>query len=214
MKLNVVATALILSLTTSATFAAVAITAPEEIVIVAVNDQEVNAGLMRTKQNNYQINSGENTISVRYQEFFEHLDGEHDIVKSGVVTLKTPVLQDRSHYRLSLVDAPQNYDAAKQYAQKPVIGLYNDKNQLIVKQVGVNTESKPWFGNNIFTKTINLMQSKPQVQPEAVYPSNDHVNGNQPLSQENNGNQLIELWKNSSKAERQKFMNWMAEQSN
>ena len=39
----------------SSVFAAATITAPEEIVILAVNDQEVNSGLLRQKENDYKV---------------------------------------------------------------------------------------------------------------------------------------------------------------
>ncbi len=97
----------------SSVFAAATITAPEEIVILAVNDQEVNSGLLRKKENDYKVDAGEISISVRYQEFFQHLDGEHDIVKSGIVTLKTPPLKDGATYQLDLVNAPSNFEDAK-----------------------------------------------------------------------------------------------------
>ena len=94
-------------------FSAVTINAPEEIAILAVNDQEVNAGLFRAKNNQYKVDAGETSLSVRYVQFFQHLNGEHDVVKSGVVTLKTPVLTDGENYKLALVNAPQDFDAAK-----------------------------------------------------------------------------------------------------
>ena len=45
--------AITLILASVTTFSAVTITAPEEIKILAVNDQEVNTGLFRAKNNQY-----------------------------------------------------------------------------------------------------------------------------------------------------------------
>ena len=87
----------------SSVFSAVTITAPEEIVILAVNGQEVNNGLIPSKKNNYQVDPGNLTVNVRYREYFEHLNGEHDIVKSGVVTIQTPDLKDNQTYNLVLL---------------------------------------------------------------------------------------------------------------
>ena len=75
-------------------FSAVTISVPEEIKILAINDQQVNAGLFRSANNDYKVDAGELSINVRYNQYFEHLSGEHDIVKSGVVTLKTPTLKE------------------------------------------------------------------------------------------------------------------------
>ncbi len=105
LRLSVAAIGLLLS---GSVFSAVTITAPEEIVILAVNGQEVNSGLFRSSKNNYKVDAGETNLSVRYQEYFEHLNGEHDIVKSGVVTIQTPTLKDGQTYKLAMVGVPKN----------------------------------------------------------------------------------------------------------
>lgn len=200
----------------SSVFAAATLTAPEDIVILAVNDQEVNTGLFRGAKNNYKIDAGENSISVRYQGYFDHTDGEHDILKSGVVTIKTPALQDNQSYQLALINPPQNFEAAKKYAEQPTIGLYDKNHQLLVQQTGANTEAKPWLSSGIFGRAYDLTQKKnaPDQQPAPVYApvENNTVVGRN--SMDTTAEQkLIELWKKSSKAERQKFMAWLAEQS-
>ena len=209
-----------------AAFSAVTITAPEEIKILAVNDQEVNTGLFRSANNQYKVDAGESLISVRYTQYFEHLNGEHDIVKSGVVTLKTPLLKDGENYRLDLVNAPASFEAAKKYAEQPVIALGDNNKQLLVQQTGANTEQKPWLGQGIFAKATDLTQKKstPVNQPAPVYTQAAVISGaalpaslNSSVSTHSANTadqQLIQLWKNSNKAERQKFMAWLAEQAN
>ena len=209
-----------------AAFSAVTITAPEEIKIVAVNDQEVNTGLFRSANNQYKVDAGESLISVRYTQYFEHPNGEHDIVKSGVVTLKTPLLKNGENYRLDLVNAPSSFEAAKKYAEQPIIALVDKNKQLLVQQTGANTEQKPWLGQGIFAKATDLTQKKstPVNQPAPVYTQAAVISGaalpaslNSSVSTHSANTadqQLIQLWKNSNKAERQKFMAWLAEQAN
>ena len=84
-------------------FSAVTLTAPEEIKIVGVNEREVNSGLIRKKQT-YKLDPGLNSISVRYIEFFQHNDNSHDILKSDVVTVKTPELKDGESYVTSPIE--------------------------------------------------------------------------------------------------------------
>ena len=223
LRLTFAAAALMIS---GAAFSAVTITAPEEIKIVAVNDQEVNTGLFRSANNQYKVDAGESLISVRYTQYFEHLNGEHDIVKSGVVTLKTPLLKNGENYRLDLVNAPASFEAAKKYAEQPVIDLVDKNKQLLVQQTGVNTEQKPWLGQGIFAKATDLTQKKstPVNQPAPVYTQAAVISGaalpaslNSSVSTHSANTadqQLIQLWKNSNKAERQKFMAWLAEQAN
>ena len=204
MDLRIAATAAVFLFSTPV-FSAVTVTVPEEIKIVAVNDQEVNSGLLRSNQT-YSLDAGVNAISVRYNEFFQHSDNSHDILKSGVVTVKTPSLKDGETYRLALIQAPKDFDAAQKYKDQPIIGLYDAKNQLLVQQTGAKDSAKPWFGNRVLTKKVDMttQAATPVHQPAAIYTQ----------SAEQNDQQLIQLWQKASKAERQKFMTWLAEQAN
>lgn len=208
--------AITLILASVTTFSAVTITAPEEIKILAVNDQEVNTGLFRAKNNQYKVDAGKNNLSVRYNQYFEHLNGEHDIVKSGVITLTTPLLKDGESYALNLVNAPTNYETAKKYAEQPVIALFDQNKKILVQQTGANTQQKPWLSQSLFGKVTDLTQKKsiPLNQPAPVYSQTSVTESVEDRSISTTDQQLIQLWKKSSKIERQKFMNWLGEQSN
>lgn len=154
LRVGVAAFGLLLS---SSVFSAVTITAPEEIVILAVNGQEVNNGLIPSKKNNYQVDPGNLTVNVRYREYFEHLNGEHDIVKSGVVTIQTTDLKDNQTYNLGLVNAPKDFSQAKKFAEQPTVALYDQSKKLVVQQTGANNEAQPWFsGNSLLARTLDL----------------------------------------------------------
>lgn len=225
LRVGVAAFGLLLS---SSVFSAVTITAPEEIVILAVNGQEVNSGLIPSKKNKYQVDPGNLTVNVRYREYFEHLNGEHDIVKSGVVTIQAQDLQDNQSYSLGLVNAPKNFDAAKKYADQPTVALYDQNKKLVVQQTGANNEAQPWFtGNNLLSRTLDLTQkNKNNVanQPAPVYAGTTaQVAATAPVAvttaaavgtAKTTDQQLAELWQKASKAERQKFMAWLAGQTN
>ena len=223
LRVGVAAFGLLLS---SSVFSAVTITAPEEIVILAVNGQEVNNGLIPSKKNNYQVDPGNSTVNVRYREYFEHLNGEHDIVKSGVVTIQTTDLKDNQTYNLALVNAPKDFSQAKKFAEQPTVALYDQSKKLVVQQTGANNEAQPWFsGNSLLARTLDLTQkNKNNVvnQPAPVYAASTTnvapvavtattvVSGNIKTTDQ----QLVELWQKASKAERQKFMAWLAGQTN
>ena len=223
LRVGVAAFGLLLS---SSVFSAVTITAPEEIVILAVNGQEVNNGLSPSKKNNYQVDPGNLTVNVRYREYFEHLNGEHDIVKSGVVTIQTTDLKDNQTYNLGLVNAPKDFSQAKKFAEQPTVALYDQSKKLVVQQTGANNEAQPWFsGNSLLARTLDLTQkNKNNVvnQPAPVYAASTTnvapvavtattvVSGNIKTTDQ----QLVDLWQKASKAERQKFMAWLAGQTN
>ena len=223
LRVGVAAFGLLLS---SSVFSAVTITAPEEIVILAVNGQEVNNGLIPSKKNNYQVDPGNLTVNVRYREYFEHLNGEHDIVKSGVVTIQTTDLKDNQTYNLALVNAPKDFSQAKKFAEQPTVALYDQSKKLVVQQTGANNEAQPWFsGHSLLARTLDLTQkNKNNVvnQPAPVYAASTTnvapvavtattvVSGNIKTTDQ----QLVDLWQKASKAERQKFMAWLAGQTN
>lgn len=218
-KLGVAAIALMAS---SSAFSAVTISVPEEIKLLAVNDQEIRSGLFSSAQQ-VKVNAGENVINLRYQQYFEHHNGAHDILKSGVITLKTPILQDGENYRLALVNPPKDFDAAKEFKDQPSVGLYNQKNQLLVQQTGAKASSTGWLIGSLRNKTVDTTQNSATVnQPAAVYtaaavlPSEKTTSVTLHTQKQTQGKeqQLIQLWQQASKAERQKFMSWLAEQVN
>lgn len=199
-------------------YAAVTIAAPEVIDVLAVNDQEVKNNFLRSQESTYEIDAGKASLSIRYRQFFQHLNGEHDILKSGVVTVQTPDLKDGETYTLALVNPPQSFEAAKIYAAQPTVALYNSKNELVVQQTGANTEAKPWLSSGLLGRSFDLTQKqiKPSVhQPEPTYTASivDTVKTAMTSRNTQTDQQLIELWKKASKAERQSFMNWIAEQA-
>lgn len=223
LRLTVAAAALMLS---SAGFAAVTLTVPEEIKIVAVNDQEVTGGLFRSTEK-YKLDAGENLLTVRYSEFFQHADNSHDILKSGVAAIRTPALIDGQEYRLGLVNAPKDFDAAQKYKDQPIFGLYDRSNQLLVQQAGAKKEQKSIFSNGVLGNAVDFTKKEavPENQPAPVYtqsvtvkPTNvvSPVTAPKNVTINENGadQQLIQLWQKANKAERQKFMSWLAEQAN
>ena len=218
-KLGVAAIAL---MACSSAFSAVTISVPEEIKLLTVNDQEIRSGLFSSAQQ-VKVNAGENVINLRYQQYFEHHNGAHDILKSGVITLKTPILQDGENYRLALVNPPKDFDAAKEFKDQPSVGLYNQKNQLLVQQTGAKVSSTGWLIGSLRNKTVDTTQHSATVnQPAAVYtaaallPSEKTTSVTLHTQKQTQGKeqQLIQLWQQASKAERQKFMSLLAEQAN
>ncbi|WP_180173535.1 DUF2057 domain-containing protein [Acinetobacter sp. YH12029] len=223
LRLTVAAAALMLS---SAGFAAVTLTVPEEIKIVAVNDQEVTGGLFRSTEK-YKLDAGENLLTVRYSEFFQHADNSHDILKSGVAAIRTPALIDGQEYRLGLVNAPKDFDAAQKYKDQPIFGLYDRSNQLLVQQAGAKKEQKSIFSNGVLGNAVDFAKKEavPENQPSPVYAQSvtvkstnvaSHITTPKNVTINENGadQQLIQIWQKANKAERQKFMSWLAEQAN
>ena len=216
-KLSLAALGLMMS---SHLFAAVSMMSPEEIVVLAINDQEVKTGLIRAQKNEFKVDPGNVTFTLRYQQYFEHLNGEHDILKSGVISIQAPDLKDGQQYRLALVNPPKDFDSAKQYAAQPTVAVYDAANKLIVQQTGANNEAKPWLSSSMFGRVFDFSSENKadKNQPAAVYatasvPATQTTVTQTALTTVNGADQqLIQIWQKASKAERQKFMSWLADQ--
>lgn len=203
----------------SPAFATITLTTPEEIKVAAINGQEVNTSLFSSKKNAHQLKAGENVISVRYTQYFEENRniGTHEIIRSNIVNIKTPLLEDNQNYVLALIDNPKNIDIAREYAKQPIFGLYDSKNQLLVKQQGAKS-SNLGIVSNLFTEGESVDKSQVNIQPSPEYTPQAKLNSSIGKTQLNIGvqngeaQQLIHIWKNTTKAERQKFMTWLAEQ--
>jgi len=95
----------------------------------------------------------------------------------------------------------------------------------LVQQTGANNEPKPWLSTGIFGKVVDLTSRNkaPVIQPPPVYATTtapvvtttvkSDLRPNTTVSNPSSADQqLIQIWKQASKTERQKFMTWLAEQ--
>ena len=217
----------ILSVACSApVWADVVVQTPEQLVVVAINDQEIRTSLLGGRNNSYKLDAGNHQIAVKYHELFEDNYINHDIVRSNVVTLTTGDLKDGQTYQLVLLDPPKDYQAAKAFAEKPVIGLKDAQGNIIAKQEGASTKAKPWFGSQLFGNSSVDLTAKPVANPPVVKTQTNQVvapvttNAVVAVQQVNSNasvtakeQQLIDLWKSATPQERQKFMAWLAEQA-
>ena len=209
-------------------YAASTITAPDEIVIVGINDQAIKSSLLK-KSKEYKVNPGALSLSVRYQAYFEDNLNRHDIVKSDVLRLDVPQIQDNQRYVLKLINAPKDHDDAKKYAEQPMIALFDQNNQQVVQELKMSNQPRNSILGGLFSDSVDLTQAAPTNNSSVVtrqtaktqsstgaQPVNTQIAVKQASTQLANvksvDQHMIQLWQNASKAERQKFMTWLAEQ--
>ncbi len=209
-------------------YAASTITAPDDIVIVGINDQAIKSSLLK-KSKEYKVNPGALSLSVRYQAYFEDNLNRHDIVKSDVLRLDVPQIQDNQRYVLKLINAPKDHDDAKKYAEQPMIALFDQNNQQVVQELKMSNQPRNSILGGLFSDSVDLTQAAPTNNSSVVtrqtaktqsstgaQPVNTQIAVKQASTQLANvksvDQHMIQLWQNASKAERQKFMTWLAEQ--
>lgn len=202
-------------------YAASTITVPDEIMVVGINDQAVKSSLLKkTKQ--YKVNPGALSLSVRYQAYFEDNLNRHDIVKSEILRLDIPQIQDNQHYVLKLINAPKDHDDAKKYAEQPKIALFDQNNRQVVQESSMSNQPKNSILGGLFNDSVDAtqVQSTPENysstqtrQNQNAKPSTSDQTSPIPHTDTLSVDQdMIQLWQKASKAERQKFMAWLAEQ--
>lgn len=198
----------------SAAHAEVTLLTPEEIAVLALDDQEVNAGLLRGKTTTYKLDAGAHNITVRYEQFFQQYDGNHDILKSAGITVPA-TLQDGQTYTLKLVNPPKNFDVAKEYVKQPTIAVVDAAGNVVAQQQGVDSTPKSWLGSGLFDRVFDLRQdTKPAGKPAAVTPvvAASAVPATVAAAGGNVA-QLKQLWSSATAQERQQFAAWLAEQA-
>lgn len=213
----------------STAYAEVTLVTPEEIPVLALDDQEVSVGLFRSTKTTYKLDAGQHHISVRYEQLFNLNDGNHDILKSGVVTVSAN-LQDGKTYQLKLVNPPKNnYEKAKDYVKQPTIAVVDDAGNIVGQQTGVDSTPKPWLGSGLFNRVFDLRNNdKKDIETNlsnirkaeqasasvAVVPATTTVATTTNIAPSSaTVEQLKQLWQQATPQQRQQFAAWLVEQS-
>lgn len=210
----------LLSLASVTSFADVKIISPEELQVVAIDEQDIKHGLLKAVSHEYKVDAGQHHIYVRYAEFFDAQSGEeHQIIKSDVGLFTTPVLNDGETYRLALAQKPKTLYEAQKIAEKPTIILYNSQNQ-IVAQHTFEKATKSLFGaGGALTRTYDLTKAKVKLSLPASSKTDSHATpskkttlASRVISEDSQRNGLIKQWEKASDAEKQVFLLWLQNQ--
>ena len=186
--------------------AAVTLLAPEEIPVLALDQQEVAGSLFWSSKTTYKLDPGSHEIAVRYEQLFDQNNGDHDVLKSSIVSLKAE-LQDNKTYRLTLVNPPKDYDDAKQYVKQPIIAIVDEQGNTVAQQQALDNAPKPLLGSSLFKRVLDFRSNNGQKDltrtgTDASTASTTTVNAVKGSTVE----QLKQLWQSASEQERQQFM--------
>lgn len=213
---KVVLSLMVVAMATSAQ-AAVTLVTPEEIPVLALDQQEVSGGFFRSSKTTYKLDPGTHEIAVRYEQLFNLTNGEHDVLKSAVVSVRAK-LEDNKTYRLSLVNPPKNYDVAKDYVKQPIIAVLDEQGKVIAQQQGLDNAPKPMLGSSFFNRVMDF-RNKPEMQKDLTTSQTDNnsqavtssvkVSTVSTTGANDNLEQLKQLWQNASKQEREQFMQFI-----
>ncbi|RZA04864.1 MAG: DUF2057 domain-containing protein [Moraxellaceae bacterium] len=195
------------------TQAAVTLLTPEEIPVLALDQQEVSGSLFRSSKTTYKLDPGSREIAVRYEQLFNQNNGDHDVLKSAIVSLKAE-LQDNKTYRLTLVNPPKDYDAAKQYVKQPIIAIVDEQGNTVAQQQALDNAPKPLLGSSFFNRVLDLRNN--DGQKDLTRAASTSTLSTTPVTSASTTavstvkgstvEQLKQLWQSANEQERQQFM--------
>lgn len=196
--------ALCVALFASQTYAASTLIIGNDIKVTAINGQAVSQSPFQPLKRQFELDAGRHVITARYDRLFEISRKDHDYLKSGDITL-TVELEDNQNYQLVLDNAPQDYNAAKEYVKSPTLLLMQGK-VLITKQTATTTKGGLFSSlGGIFGKESTLSNQ------QAIASLNQQTPTSTPTSKSNAStlDKFMELWLNASEEERAKIRQWV-----
>lgn len=182
----------------------------DHIKVTAINGQEVRQSLLQPLQKNFTLEAGRHVITARYDRLFDIRHNEHDYLKSGNITL-TVDLQDKQTYQLIMPNQPSTYTAAKEYIKAPSLAVTH-QGQIIAQQNTADSRSGLLTGvvnaiGGVFSNNSN--NNAVAVNQQTIASMGQPTHNTQ--TTKSNLDQFMQIWLNSSEAEREKIRQWIAQ---
>lgn len=211
MKKIALFTAMLLSFASGSTLANVTLNIGDNVVVTAINGQEVKNGLFSEPQRKFDLQAGKHVITAKYSRLYELRGDNHDVLRSSNISLPVE-LADNQSYDLVMANQPEDYNQAKEYVKKPTLAIVQN-GKIVANQQAVNGGSTGLFGGlggaigGIFGKS-NAIEANQQAI--SAISSNQSPN-NQTVSRSTDTlDQFMDLWLKATPAERDKIRQWVA----
>ncbi len=114
------------------THAAVTLTVDDNIKVTAINGQELKQSVFQPLTKQLTLQPGQHVITAKYDRLYNLPRDEHDYLRSSNISV-TANLADNQTYRLTMPNQPENYTAAKEYAERPTLAVQQN-NTIIASQ--------------------------------------------------------------------------------
>ncbi|WP_435980691.1 DUF2057 family protein [Psychrobacter sp. DM4] len=104
----------------------------DNIKVTAINGQEVKQSIFQPPIKSFTLQPGQHAVTAKYDRLYKLPRDEHDYLRSGNVSI-TANLADNQTYRLTMPNQPENYEAAKEYAERPTLAIQQN-NTIVASQ--------------------------------------------------------------------------------
>ena len=214
--------------------AAVKLVVDDNIKVTAINGQELKQSLFQPLTKEFTLQPGKHVITAKYDRLYNLRRDEHDYLRSGNISVAAD-LADNQTYRLTMPNQPEDYAAAKKYAERPSLAIQQN-NTVVASQQSIggtdgsifsglgkalggvfggggdaelqNQQAIAALGQPTVTtqSTINQSAINSGVVSSSRYTVTPATTVNQSAS---TLDQFMQLWLNATPAEREKMRQWM-----
>lgn len=115
--------------------AAVTLLVDDHIKVTAINGQELSQSLFQPLTKTFTLEPGKHVITAKYDRLYDLRRDEHDYLRSGNISVAAE-MADNQTYRLTMPNQPEDYAAAKKYAERPTLAVQKN-NTIIASQQSV-----------------------------------------------------------------------------
>lgn len=207
------------------TQAAVTLTVDDHIKVTAINGQELQQSIFQPLTKEFTLEPGRHAITAKYDRLYNLRSDEHDYLRSGNVSVVAD-LADNQNYRLVMLNQPEEYTAAKEYAKKPTLAI-QQSGTVIASQQGMAGSQGGLFSGlgkalgGVFDGSGDAeMQNQraiAAISPSTVSAQNNtNAGAVTSITQTTNMNssadkldQFMQIWLQATPAEREKMRQWI-----
>lgn len=201
--------------------AAVTLEVGEHMKVTAINGQELEQSLFQQSAKKFTLEPGRHAITAKYDRLYDLSRDEHDYLRSGNVSVIAD-LADNQTYRLTMLNQPEAYPAAKEYAKRPVLAVQQG-NTVVASQQGMGGSQGGLLSGlgralgGVFDGGSDAEQQNQRVIASLNQPSTTAYNTNSPVTTTNQTtsastdalDQFMQLWLKATPAEREKMRQWI-----
>lgn len=197
----------------------------DHIKVTAINGQELTQSVFQPLTKSFTLQPGKHVITAKYDRLYDLRRDEHDYLRSGNVSVAAEML-DNQTYRLTMPNQPEDYAAAKKYAERPTLAIQQNNTVVASQQsVGGNNGSLfsglgkalgGVFGGSGDAELQNQRAIAALDQPTVTTQGNVNSGAvamtkqtTSVSSSTNTLDQFMQIWLEATPAEREKMRQWM-----
>ncbi len=206
------------------TQAAVTLLVDDHIKVTAINGQEIQQSAFQPLIKEFTLESGQHAITAKYDRLYNLPRDEHDYLRSGNVSVAAELV-DNQTYRLTMPNQPEEYAAAKKYAERPTLAIQQSNTVIASQQSaggnkgglfsGLGKALGGVFGGSGDAELQNQRAIASLGQP-ATTQNGAHTGTITAVTQTTSVSpsadtldQFMQIWLQATPAEREKMRQWM-----